>query len=148
MADIIGRMQIAGVTRDQLPDGSIRLASERCSFVYRVVRPGALLVTISGIDDGRFGMMSLDEVRVHLLEHRGLELFIDAQAAVAAVVEVSKEWTHFFSTNRVRLKRVSVLVGSRAIELTIAIAQHLSQTGNLIQIYTDRALFEDRLSER
>jgi hypothetical protein len=73
-------------------------------------------------------------------------LFVDAEAAVAAMVEVSKEWTHFFSTNREKLKRVSVLVGSRTIELTVAIAQHLSQTGNLIQIYTDRALFEERLA--
>jgi hypothetical protein len=139
-------MQTAGITREQLPDGSIRLASARCTFAFRRQRPGALLVTIAGIDDGQFGTMTLDEIRVHLLAHRPLELFVDAEAAVAAMVEVSKEWTHFFSTNREKLKRVSVLVGSRTIELTVAIAQHLSQTGNLIQIYTDRALFEERLA--
>jgi hypothetical protein len=51
----------------------------------------------------------------------------------------------FFSLNREQLKRVSVLVGSKAIELTVAIAQHLSQTGNLIQIYTDAGLFAARV---
>ncbi|HSH91613.1 MAG TPA: hypothetical protein VK996_16635, partial [Ramlibacter sp.] len=80
------------------------------------------------------------------LRHRPLELFVDAQAAVAVGVPVSKEWTHFFSLNREHLVRVSVLVGSKAVELTVAIAQHLSQTGNLIQIYTDRELFDARVA--
>lgn len=141
------RMQIAGVTRDILPDGSIRLASPRCSFVYQRLRPGALLVTIQGIDEGQFGSMTLDEIRVHLLEHRPLELFVDAQGAVAVMVEASREWTHFFSTHRHKLKRVYVLVGTRAVELSVAIAQHLSQTGNLIQLYTDRLLFEERMAK-
>jgi hypothetical protein len=33
------------------------------------------------------------------------------------------------------------------VELTIAIAKHLSETGNLIQIYSDPALFEARRSK-
>lgn len=144
----MGAMQVAGVTREPLPDGSVRLSSSRCTFTYRRLRPGALLVTICGIDEGQFGPMTLDEVRVHLLDHRPLELFVDAEAAVAVMVEASREWTHFFSANRDKLKRVSVLAGSRAVELTVAIAQHLSQTGSLIQIYTDRALFEERMAKR
>jgi hypothetical protein len=80
-----------------------------------------------------------------MLRHRPVELYVDAQGAVAVNVAVSKEWTQFFSLNREHLSRVSVLAGSRAIELTVAIAQHLSQTGNLIQIYTDRELFDARV---
>jgi hypothetical protein len=59
-------------------------------------------------------------------------------------VAVSQEWTRFFSLNRKDLTRVSVLVSSRSVELTVAIAQHLSRTGNLIQIYSDASLFEAR----
>lgn len=139
-------MQIAGVTRTQVAGGSVELRSERATFVYHYVRPGVLLVTISGADEGQFGSMALDEIKVRLLDHRPLELFIDAEAAVLATVEVSREWTHFFSANRQRLRRVSVLSGTRVIELTVAIARHLSSTGSLIQIYTDRSLFEDRLA--
>jgi hypothetical protein len=136
----------SGIDRIVLPDGMIILESSRCRFTFRRIRAGALLVTISGVDDGQFGRMCLEEIEVHLLAHRPLELFVDAEAAIAVVVEVSREWTHFFSANRDKLKRVSVLAGTRAVELTVAIAQHLSQTGNLIQIYTDRSLFEARLS--
>ena len=33
------------------------------------------------------------------------------------------------------------------VNLTMSIAQHLSGTGNLIQIYTDPALFDSRVAE-
>jgi hypothetical protein len=134
------------VLRETLPSGALRLSCERASFTYERLRQGALLITVDGIDNGQFGTATLDEVRIEFLRHRPLELFVDAQAAVAIGVGVSKEWTHFFALNREHLKRVSVLAGSKAIELTVAIAQHLSQTGNLIQIYTDRELFESRVA--
>ena len=63
-------------------------------------------------------------------------------------VSVSDEWTRFFALNREHLKRVSVLVGSKVVYLTVAIAQHLSRTGNLIQIYSDPEIFEARLPKR
>jgi hypothetical protein len=137
-------MPTPDITRDRLPDGSWRLSSAKCSFTYESLRQGAMRITIEGVDNGQFGTATLDEIRLELLRHRPLELFIDAGAAVAVAVTVSKEWTHFFALNREHLTRVSVLAGTKAVELTIAIAQHLSQTGNLIQIYSDRALFEAR----
>lgn len=143
---MIGRMSTAGLQRETLPDGSLKLAAGRASFVYRRLQPGKLLITISGFDAGQFGTATLDEVRLEMLRQRPVELFVDAEGATAVSVEVSKEWTQFFSLNREHLRRVSVLVGSKAIELTVAIAQHLSQTGNLIQIYTDRELFEARVA--
>ena len=131
--------------REALPDGRWQLTAGRAKFVFERLRPGALHLTISGIDSGQFGTATLDEVRLEMLRHRPVELFVDAEAAVAVSVHVSKEWTQFFSLNREHLQRVSVLVGSKAIELTIAIAQHLSRTGNLIQIYSDRDLFLTRV---
>lgn len=75
-----------------------------------------------------------------------LELFVDARDAVSAAVKVSEDWTRFFVTNRSSLSRVHVLAGSKIVELTVAIASHLSRTGNLIQIYSDPEIFESRLT--
>jgi hypothetical protein len=136
----------AGVTRETTADGRIRLSAAGCSFVYHRPRPGVLVVTITGLDDGQFGTSTLDEIRMELLRHRPLELFIDAREAIGAAVSVSDEWTRFFALNRDALRRVSVLVGSKVLYLTVAIAQHLSRTGNMIQIYSDPALFEARLA--
>jgi hypothetical protein len=138
-------MNIPAFQRQALPDGRLQMSAGKGEFVFERLRPGALLVTIAGQDLGQFGTATLDEIRLELLRHRPLELFVDAAAAQVVSVDVSRAWTQFFSLNREQLKRVSVLVGSKAIELTVAIAQHLSQTGNLIQIYTDAELFVARL---
>jgi hypothetical protein len=135
------------IKQDMLPDGSIRLSSDNCSFEYKRVGPGVLLVVIIGNDAGQFGTATLDQIVAAIARDRKLELFIDAREAVGAAVSVSDEWTRFFSSHRQDLTRVHVLVGSKVIYLTIAIAQHLSRTGNLIQIYSDSEIFENRLSQ-
>ncbi|MTV38919.1 hypothetical protein [Duganella radicis] len=128
-------------------DGSTVLKSGSGTFCFRRLTPGALLVTITGNDQGQFGTAALDEIRLEILRHGKLELLVDAEHAELVTVEVSQEWTRFFAITREQLKRVSVLTGSKLINLTVAIAQHLSQTGNLIQIYSDRSLFELALAK-
>jgi hypothetical protein len=128
-------------------DGSTVLESGNGKFCFRRITPGALLVSISGNDQGQFGTSALDEIRLEILRHGKLELLVDAEQAELVTVEVSQEWTRFFATSREQLTRVSVLTGSKLINLTVAIAQHLSQTGNLIQIYSDRSLFETAVAK-
>jgi hypothetical protein len=105
-----------------------------------------LHVVIIGLDNGQFGTTTLDEIRAEIGRNRPIELFVDAREAVGAAVSVSDEWTKFFASHRSDLSRVHVLVGSKVVQLTVAIAQHLSRTGNLIQIYSDPELFDSRAS--
>lgn len=135
------------ITKSITTDGSTVLESASGKFCFRRLTPGALLVTISGNDQGQFGSAALDEIRLEILRHGRLELLVDAEQAELVTVEVSQEWTRFFAMTRQQLTRVSVLTGSKLINLTVAIAQHLSQTGNLIQIYSDRSLFEVALAK-
>lgn len=129
------------LTRSQ--DGDhVTLVAGEAEFNFRPLGKNALLVTITGSDNGQFGTACLDEIRLAVLRAGRLELLIDASQATNVSVDVSKAWTGFFSSAREQLSRVSVLTGSKLIHLTVGIAQHLSQTGNLIQIYSDRALFD------
>ncbi|HVZ71069.1 MAG TPA: hypothetical protein VHJ20_01730 [Polyangia bacterium] len=134
------------VTRATTPDGQVSLSARGCTFAYRRPRPGALLVTIAGHDAGQFGTSTLDEIRMELLRHRPLELFVDAREALGPAVSVSDEWTRFFTLNRDQLRRVNVLVGSKVVHLTVAIAQHLSRTGDLIEITSDAERFTARVA--
>jgi hypothetical protein len=136
--------QAAGVQRELAPDGSVVISDGRCRFIYRRAAPGTLEITIAGTDAGQFGTATLDEIAVALVRERPLELFVDASEASMPTVAVSRDWTRFFALNQKDLTRVSVLVSSKSVELTIAIAQHLSQTGKLIQIYSDAELFRSR----
>ncbi len=135
------------VTRTVASDGEVRLTAGGCTFAYKRVRPGALLVTIAGHDTGQFGTTTLDEIRLEILRHRPLDLFVDAREALAPAMTVSTEWTRFFSMNRDQLRQVDILVRSKIVELTIAIAQHLSHTGQLIKIYSDPAAFRARVEK-
>ncbi len=137
---------ISTVQRDIGPDGSVVLKDSRASFTYRS-SPGILEVSIEGMDDGQLGAAPLDEIARALVRDRPLELFIDASRASMPAVSVSRAWTRFFSLNQRDLRRVSVLVSSKSVELTVAIAQHLSQTGRLIQIYSDDELFQARKAQ-
>lgn len=121
---------------------NVHLIAGQGEFIFRPTGTGALLVTIVGHDHGQFGTSALDEIRLAIMRAGVLELLIDAERAVNVSVDVSQEWTRFFSTSRDQLSRVSVLTGSKLINLTVAIAQHLSNTGSLIQICSDRGLFD------
>jgi hypothetical protein len=136
---------MTNITRELRPGGVVHLSSGHATFSFSRPRAGRLLVTISGIDRGQFGPSTLDEITAALDREGSLELFIDAREAVGAAVSVSEEWTRFFSVQRKRLRRVHVLAGSKAVKLTVAIAQHLSRTGDLIQIYSDPQIFDARL---
>lgn len=135
------------MNRETLPNGQLKLSAGDCTFLFRRLRSGVLHVTITGDDRGEFGTATLDEIRMEIMRNKPLELFVDARAATGAALTVSNEWTKFFSTERENLKRVSVLVGSKVVSLTVAIAQHLSRTGNLIQIYSDPEMFDARVAE-
>jgi hypothetical protein len=71
---------------------------------------------------------------------------VDARNAIGATVRVSEDWTSFLSRHRAELARVHVLAGSKMVELTVAIARHLSRTDRLLQIYSDPSIFETELA--
>lgn len=129
------------IRRELRDGGTVVLRDPRCSFTFRRPVAGVLEIAIEGTDDGQFGTAALDEIAIALRRERPLELFVDASRASMPAVSVSQDWTRFFATNQKDLRRVSVLVSSKTVELTIAIAQHLSQTGRLIQIYSDPDAF-------
>lgn len=137
-------MAASEVHREAAPDGSVVLRAGKGSFRFTRRAPSVLEVVIEGTDRGQFGSAALDEIALAIVRERPIELFVDASKASMPTVAVSRDWTRFFSLNRKDLKRVSVLVSSKSVELTIAIAKHLSETGNLIQIYSDPSLFEAR----
>ncbi|HEY0459514.1 MAG TPA: hypothetical protein VGC97_10285 [Pyrinomonadaceae bacterium] len=139
-------MDSSEIKREILPGGSVRLSSGDCTFLYERPRAGVLHVTISGYDSGQFGTATLDEILLAINREGRLELFVDAREASGAGVGVSEDWTRFFSANREKLLRVHVLTGSsKVLHLTVAIARHLSRTGNLIQIYSEPEQFAKKL---
>lgn len=131
--------------REVLPDGSVRITSGDSAFEFARPNPGVFVVKITGYDKGQFGTAPLDEIASVLRIAAPLELFVDARDGVGATVRVSEDWTTFISRHTADLMHVHVLAGSKMVELTVAIASHLSRTEKLIQIYSDPKIFDAQL---
>lgn len=134
------------VQREITNDGSVRLWSSSCSFVYTTLRPGVMLVTISGDDGGELGPAPLAELDAEIARFGPLDLFVDATAATGAETAVSEQWTSWFRDNRARLARVSILAPSKLMHLIVSVAKLLSRTGEMIRIYTTAEPFEQAIA--
>ena len=147
MLDERGGMGVNECTRTVLQDGSVRLATKAGSFTFTRVRPGVISVSIVGHDTGAFGAATLDEITAFLNRERPITLFVDTRAAKSVAPAVRTDWTHFFSSNRTNLRAVHVLTHSKAVHLSVAVAQHFSNTGNLSQLYSNSTIFESKLAD-
>jgi hypothetical protein len=139
-------MSATKFSRTTEPDGSVRLATQQGSFVFSRPKPGVLFITIAGHDSGDFGSATLDEITHMLNRERPITLFVDTREAISVAPNVRTDWTRFFSSNRAHFVAVHVLTSSKAVHLSVAVAQHFSDTGNLIRLYSKPEVFEAKLA--
>lgn len=105
-------------------------------------RLGALSVAIDGDDRGAFGQAPFLAFDAEIARFgQKIELFVDLSAAVGASHDVSEAWTAWFRARRADLTRVHILVESRLLGLTVAIARHYSDTAGLITVHHERSTF-------
>src|SRR5688572_13484205 len=119
------------VNREVISDGSVRLSAGACIFEFRRLKPGALLISITGDDRGQFGPATVDETAAEFNRTaQPLKLFIDTRAATGPTRDVMETWTEWLAANRARLEQVVILVApeSKLLHLTVSIVQHLSRT--------------------
>jgi hypothetical protein len=133
--------------RELLDAGAVRLASKDGSFTFSRPRAGTLLIRMIGHDTGQFGAAALDEITAALNRGRPLELFVDASETISVAWDARTDWTRYFATNRASFTAVHVLTSTKPMHLTIAVAQHFSDTGHLIRLYSDAQLFKARLDK-
>jgi hypothetical protein len=58
---------------------------------------------------------------------------------------VSADWARWMTTHRDRIQRLSILCGSRFVELTAGFVQKFTQFGSRMRIYTESEAFEEAL---
>jgi hypothetical protein len=123
-------------------DEPVRLTGQSCSFTFRRLRPGVMLVAITGFDRGEHGARALDEMQAEITRFGPLHLFVDARDATGATTAVSDAWTAWFQASSKSLRQVRILVGSRHLKQTVAVSKLFSRTGDLIRIESDPAAFD------
>ncbi len=118
-----------------------------CTFSVARPAPGIVVLTISGHDVGEFGdrpRRALEEV---LLQDDAIELFVDARGTEGVSIDVSGEWAQWLDAQRARCTRVTMLTGSRFIEITAAFVRRFAALGDIMRVYADAAAFDQALAD-
>jgi len=107
--------------------------------------PAIVVVVLSGTDIGEFADFPMRELAKDLAQSGTIELFIDARAVKSASIEVSSEWALWMSTHRTQLRQVSMLTGSRYIQITADFVRRFVGLIDRMKIFTDAAAFDESL---
>jgi hypothetical protein len=117
-----------------------------CNFMIQRFPHGIVVLKISGTDTGELGdapMLRLDEY----MQDGPVQLFIDARNVRGASIEVSAEWAKWLAARKHNLRLVSMLPGSRFIEITAAFVRRFAELQGMMRIYTDASAFDAAVAE-
>lgn len=122
---------------------------EGVSCQLAIVRPatGVVVVKLGGWDTGEFSDIPMQELAKDIAKVKQIELFIDARESKGASIEVSSQWAQWLGKNRSCFKHVSMLTGSRFIQLTADFVRRFAELGEIMRIYTDPVAFDAALAE-
>ena len=120
--------------------------SSYCELAIDSPARGIVRIKIAGRDIGEFGDGPMAQLEKFLSDDQSIELYIDARHTQSASIEVSNDWARWLGANRSRFKRVSMLTGSRFIEITAGFVRSFSDLQDVMRIYTDEQAFEEALA--
>jgi hypothetical protein len=102
---------------------------------------------ISGTDIGEFR----DAPMLHLSEFldgaEPIDLFIDARDVRGASIEVSGDWARWLRSHKGQLRDVSMLTGSRFVQVTADFVRRFADMEGIMRIYTEPAAFDAALAK-
>jgi hypothetical protein len=125
---------------------ALRFVSLDCTMTIDELAPGVVLMVIEGIDIGQLGEAPF-RTMAQLLADRRVELFIDARHARGPSMDVSGDWAVWLGRHRNALRHVSMLTGSRFVQLTADFVRRFAELGDIMRIYTEPSAFEGALSD-
>jgi len=125
----------------------IRFDGVHCNLAIQQLSRSVVVLRIAGTDIGEFGdapMQALDE---RLAGGGAIELFVDARDVRGASIEVSGEWAQWLGAHRVQLREVSMLTGSRFVQVTADFVRRFAALEGVMKVYTEASAFDAALAE-
>lgn len=105
--------------------------------------PRVIVLTIEGSDIGELGERPFVELAPDLQSGTPLQLFVDARAASGPSIEVSAQWAGWLKANHARFDHVTMLPGSRFVQITAAFVRDFAGLGDKMRIVVDPLAFDD-----
>jgi hypothetical protein len=129
-----------------MTNAAAQFVSLDCTMTIEALAPSVVLMVIEGADIGQLGEAPFRTMAQLLADHRRIELFIDARHARGPSMDVSGDWAVWLGRHRNELRHISMLTGSRFVQLTADFVRRFAELGDIMRIYTEASAFEDALS--
>lgn len=117
------------------------------SLEVQRLRPGVVLVTMTGVDNGELGRAPFDELEGDL-SGGPVEIFIDARHGRADSPAVSGSWAMFFHAHRAHIARVHLLAPPRVPVESVELVRSYAILEDRMDLLTDPAEFARKLDAR
>lgn len=125
----------------------MQLDGVHCAFKIQEFPRGVVVLKISGTDVGEFGDAPMLELKKRVTGSDPIHLFIDARDVQGASIDVSGEWAGWLRAHKVHLRNISMLTGSRFIEVTADFVRRFADLQGIMRIYTEPKAFDAALAE-
>jgi hypothetical protein len=118
-----------------------------CSLSIEMPSPRVVLMRIGGTDVGEFGDQPMKAMSDWVRDSSAVQLFIDARDVRGASIEVSGEWAGWLSAHKSVLGDVTMLTGSRFIQVTAEFVRRFASLEGRMRICTEPDIFDQALLE-
>jgi hypothetical protein len=129
------------------PDREVHYEGIHCNLIIQQFPRGVVVLRIGGSDVGEFGEAPMKVLNDWITGSEPIEFFIDARDVRGASIAVSGEWARWLSTNKARLRAVTMLTGSRFIQVTAEFVRRFTALEGIMRICTEPAVFDSALAE-
>ena len=129
------------------PTREVRFDGVHCNLVVKETTNRVVLMKISGTDVGEFGAAPMKVLEDWMGGSSAIELFIDARDVRGASIEVSGDWAAWLNANKAILASVTMLTGSRFIQITAEFVRRFANLESSMRICTEPAAFDQALLE-
>jgi hypothetical protein len=123
----------------------IRFDGLHCQLAIRLFAGGVVVLRISGTDVGEFGEAPMRQLNERFPAGESIRLFVDARDVRGASIEVSGEWARWLRAHKIQLSEVSMLTGSRYVQVTADFVRRFSDLQGVMKIYSDEKVFDEVL---
>ena len=106
-----------------------------------------MVLRITGSDVGEFGDAPLAVLDEWLAGGETVDFFIDSREVRGASIDVSSDWARWLSRHRTKLRSVTMLTGSRFIQITAEFVRRFAELEGVMRICTEPAVFDAALTE-
>ncbi len=126
---------------------SARFEGAHCAIALEQLSESLIVMQLSGTDTGELRDAPIKTLDEWLAGANAVELYIDARSVRGASIDVSSEWATWFTANRARFKSITMLTGSKFIQITAEFVRRFAGLNGIMWICTDPEVFDLALEQ-